>query len=129
MTQTAQETFNSCSIRRNSRQHSALIWFALQCNKSKQCTESRSYDHIPVSWGYMRPQYPLLMALQRGGPGEAGDPPLQEQRGSPQGEGIGGQQGRTPNHQAVSLLHAVYIEVPDPVCNTTDNNSEVIHSR
>ena len=46
-----------------SRQRSALIWFALQCNKSKQCTESRTYDHRPVSRGYMRAQYLLLMAL------------------------------------------------------------------
>ena len=30
----------------------ALIWFALQCSKSKQSTVSRGYDHIPVSWGY-----------------------------------------------------------------------------
>ena len=26
----------------NSRQHSALIWFALRCSKSKQCTVSRT---------------------------------------------------------------------------------------
>ena len=47
----------------NSRQHSALIWFALQCSKSKQCTVSRGYDHMPLSQGYMRAQFPLLMAL------------------------------------------------------------------
>ena len=34
-------------------------------------------------------------------------------------EGMGGQLGRTPNHQAASVLRAVDIEVPDPV---TDNN-------
>ena len=42
----------------NSRQHSALIWFALQSSKSKQCTEIRGDDHMPVSRGYMRAQYP-----------------------------------------------------------------------
>ena len=47
----------------NARQHSALFWFALQCTKSKQCTEIRGYDHMPVSWGHMRAQYPLLMAV------------------------------------------------------------------
>ena len=35
--------------------HLALIWFAMQC--SKIC----GYDYIPVSWGYLRVQYPLLM--------------------------------------------------------------------
>ena len=49
----------------NSRQHSALIGFALQCSKSKQCTEVHGYDHMPVSRGYMRAQYPLLMAPTR----------------------------------------------------------------
>ena len=29
---------------------------------SKQCTEIRSYDHMPVSQGYKQAQYPLLMA-------------------------------------------------------------------
>ena len=43
----------------------ALIWFALQCSKSKQCTEIHGYDHMPVSWGYMRAQYLLLMAPSR----------------------------------------------------------------
>ena len=27
---------------------------------------SRSYDHVPVSRGYMRAQYPLLMAVAHG---------------------------------------------------------------
>ena len=40
-----------------------LIWFALQCSKSKQCTKIHSCDHMPGSRGYMRAQYPLLMAL------------------------------------------------------------------
>ena len=39
-----------------------LIWFALQCSKAKQCTVSCGYDHMPVSRGNMRAQYPLLMA-------------------------------------------------------------------
>ena len=46
----------------NSRQHSALIWFALQCSKSKQYTVSCGHDHMPALRGYMRAQYPLLMA-------------------------------------------------------------------
>ena len=50
-------------VLQNSRQHSALIWFALQCSKSKQCTEIHDNDHMPVSQGYMQAQYPLLMAL------------------------------------------------------------------
>ena len=41
---------------------SALIWFALQCSKSKQCAEIHGYDHMPVSRGCMRAQYPFLMA-------------------------------------------------------------------
>ena len=45
-----------------SRQHSALAWFVLQCNKAKQCFVSRGYDHMLVSRGEMRAQYPLLMA-------------------------------------------------------------------
>ena len=39
-----------------------LIWFTLQCGKAKQCTVICDYDHIPVSQGCMRVQYPLLMA-------------------------------------------------------------------
>ena len=35
----------------------------LQCSKSKQCTEFHSDDCMPLSRGYMRAQYPLLMAL------------------------------------------------------------------
>ena len=45
-----------------SRQHWVLIWFALLCGKVKQCTMICDYDHIPVSRGCMRVQYPLLMA-------------------------------------------------------------------
>ena len=37
-----------------SRQHSQLIWFALQCGKAKQCTVLCDHDHIPVSQGCMR---------------------------------------------------------------------------
>ena len=44
------------------RHHSALIWFALQCSKAKQCTVRCGSDHMPVSRGYMRAQYLLLMA-------------------------------------------------------------------
>ena len=48
------------NLKATSRQHSALIWFALQCSKAKQCTVSCGYDHMPVSRGYMRAEYPLL---------------------------------------------------------------------
>ena len=33
---------------------------SLQSSEAKQCTVSCSYDHMPVSQGYMRAQYPLL---------------------------------------------------------------------
>ena len=42
--------------------HSIRIWVALQSSEAKQCTVSCGYDHVPVSRGYMRAQYPLLMA-------------------------------------------------------------------
>ena len=29
------------------------VWFALRCSKSKQCTEIHSYDHVPVTRGYI----------------------------------------------------------------------------
>ena len=29
--------------------------------QGKTMYEIHSYDHMPVSWGYMRAQYPLLM--------------------------------------------------------------------
>ena len=35
-----------------SRQHSALVWFAVQCSKAEQCTVSCGYDHMPVSRGH-----------------------------------------------------------------------------
>ena len=62
LTESYHNTPRPTSYLTNSRQHSALIWFALQCSKSKQCTVSRGNDHMPVSWGYMRAQYPLPMA-------------------------------------------------------------------
>ena len=62
-TQTAQATSDSRVRAVTSRQHPVLIWFALQCSKSKRCTVSRGYDHMPVSRGYLRAQYPVLMAL------------------------------------------------------------------
>ena len=42
-----------------------VIWFALQCGTAKQCTMLCDHDHIPVSRGCMRVQYPLLMAKKR----------------------------------------------------------------
>ena len=39
-----------------------LIWFALQCSSSKQCTEIHGYDHMLVSRRSLRARYPLLMA-------------------------------------------------------------------
>ena len=53
---------HTCPIAAPDTQHSVLIWFALQCGKAKQYTVICDYDHIPVSWGCMQVQYPLLMA-------------------------------------------------------------------
>ena len=37
----------------------------LQSSEAKQCTVSCGYDHMPVSRGCVRAQYPLLMAVSR----------------------------------------------------------------
>ena len=53
-----------------SRQHSVRFWVALQSSEAKQCTVSCSCDHMPVSRGYMRAQYPVLMASFYTGQGQ-----------------------------------------------------------
>ena len=40
LTQTAEDTFDGHTRAVNSRQHSALVWFALRCSKAQQCTEA-----------------------------------------------------------------------------------------
>ena len=69
----------------------ALNWLVLQCSKAKQCTEIHSYDHMPVSRGYMRVQYPLLMAPgDRQFPTVAPPPPLGDHHALPRDIAGGG---------------------------------------
>ena len=49
----------------DSRQHSALLWFALQCSKSNNVLRFVAMTICLCRGGYMRMQYPLLMAPLR----------------------------------------------------------------
>ena len=63
LTQTAHGTFDSRVVQRCQGNIRSEFWIALQSSEAIQCTVSCGNDHMLVSRGYMRAEYPLLMAL------------------------------------------------------------------